>query len=455
MTTQLNLVYFIGIGGIGMSAIARYLNKAGVKVYGYDKTPTPLTRQLEAEGMHIHFKDEAENIPMDTDVVVFTPAVPSDLEIMKAVKSRGLPLLKRSEFLNYIIQLKQTIAIAGTHGKTTISGAIAHIFNHSPFGCTAFLGGIAKNYQSNLILNPQSEVVVVEADEFDYSFLKLDPSLAVITAVDADHLDIYHNHEALREAFADFTGKIKVEGILLIKQSVIIPDRLQQGVKRYTYSLEQEADFMPLNLQLESGMFSYHLKTPQGIIRNLQPVARGRFNLENSIAAAAAAWLFGVNEDDICKGINSYTGVVRRFDQRIDLPGLTYLDDYAHHPKEISACIESVKEIYPGRKITGIFQPHLFTRTRDFMDEFAESLAALDTLLLLDIYPARELPIDGITSAALFAKTNLEDKHLLSREGVLDFLKGNSIDLLLTMGAGDIDQLIVPIETLLNENYRG
>lgn len=454
MTTHLNLVYFIGIGGIGMSAIARYLNKAGVKVYGYDKTATPLTRQLEAEGMHIHYKDEADFIPDETEVVVYTPAVPSDLDVMKAVKSRGLPLLKRSEFLNYLIQLKQTIAVAGSHGKTTISGAIAHIFNHSPFGCTAFLGGITKNYQSNLILNPQSEVVVVEADEFDYSFLKLDPSLAVITAVDADHLDIYRSHEALREAFADFTGKIKVDGILLIRKSEIIPDKLQLGVKRYTYSLDQEADFMPLNLQLESGVYSYHLQTPEGILRNLQPAARGRFNLENSIAAAAAAWLFGVSEDDIRKGINSYTGVVRRFDQRVTLPGLTYLDDYAHHPKEIRACIESVREIYPERKITGIFQPHLFSRTRDFMDEFAESLAALDTLILLDIYPARETPIIGITSAALLEKVNIKDKHLSGREEVLDYLRDNPPDILLTMGAGDIDQLVAPIEELLNKNHR-
>ncbi|MDD3743502.1 MAG: UDP-N-acetylmuramate--L-alanine ligase [Lentimicrobiaceae bacterium] len=454
MTTHLNLVYFIGIGGIGMSAIARYLYKAGVKVYGYDKTATVLTRQLEAEGMHIHYNDEPENIPAETDLVVYTPAVPADLELIKAVKSRGLLMLKRAEFLNYIIQLKQTIAVAGTHGKTTISGAIAHIFNHSSYGCTAFLGGIAKNYQSNLILNPGSEVVVVEADEFDYSFLKLDPALAVITAVDADHLDIYHTLETLQEAFADFTSKIKTDGILLIKQGVNIPDKLQKGVKRYTYSLDKEADFMPLNLQLESGLYGYHLKTPTGMIRDLKPAARGKFNLENSIAAAAAAWLFGVSEQEIRNGINSFTGMVRRFDERVNLPAVTYLDDYAHHPNEISACIESVKGIYPGRKITGIFQPHLFSRTRDFMDEFAHSLEALDTLLLMDIYPARELPIQGIHSRALLSKINLAEKYLLSPEEILDYITNNHCDILLTMGAGNIDQLVIPIETLLNEKYR-
>lgn len=453
--TNLNLVYFIGIGGIGMSAIARYLNKAGIKVYGYDRTSTPLTRQLEKEGMHIHYHDDPDGIPEKTNMVVYTPAVPSDLAEMQAVRKRGLPLLKRSEFLNYLTQHKHTIAIAGSHGKTTISGAIAHIFNHSAFGCTAFLGGITKNYDSNLLLNHESDVVVVEADEFDYSFLKLNPSLAIVTAVDADHLDIYHSHETLLEAFADFTGKIVPDGALLIKKSINnLPDRLQQGVKRFTYSLEEEADFTATELKLEDGLFTYTLKTPEGHIRNLQPAARGRFNLENSIAAASAAWIFGVNEADIRQGINSYTGIVRRFDQRVDLPGLTYIDDYAHHPKEISACLSSVREIYPGRKITGIFQPHLFTRTRDFMEEFAESLATLDTLILLDIYPARELPIEGITSNVLLNLTQVEDKQVLSREEVLDLLENNPPDVLLTMGAGDIDQMVAPIEALLNKNYR-
>lgn len=446
---SLNKVYFLGIGGIGMSALARYLNSAGVTVAGYDKTPTTLTRELESEGMIIHYDDMPEFITNDIDLVVYTPAVPKDLAEFKKVADLKLPLMKRSEFLETITVSHRTLAVAGTHGKTTVSTMLAHILYSSETGCTAFLGGIAKNYNSNLLLNHKSNFMVAEADEFDRSFLRLHPHLAIITSTDADHLDIYQSHNSLLRSFSDFIGNVSDEGIVLIKKSVKIEVPISSTRKTYTYSIYEEADFTITDLQLIRGKYHFSILMPGGEkITGFNPALPGLFNVENSLAAAAAALLTGIEHKDVVNAINNFKGVKRRFDHRIEKDGLLYIDDYAHHPEELKACISSVRKIYPERIITGIFQPHLFTRTRDFASGFAESLALLDKLILLDIYPAREKPIEGVTSKMLLDITPIKDKRLLSKQETLDYLRHNKPDILLTLGAGDIDQLVPEIERI-------
>lgn len=451
----LKKVYFLGIGGIGMSALARYLNTAGVSVAGYDRTCTPLTKELEEEGISIHYNDNPEGISSDIELVVYTPAVPKDLGEYKRVVEMQLPIMKRSEFLEVITGNHKTIAVAGTHGKTTVSTMIAHTMYSSSFGCTAFLGGIAKNYNSNLLLNHNSSYMVAEADEFDRSFLRLHPVIAVITSTDADHLDIYGNHESLLKSFTDFAGNIQKGGTLIIKLGVKLnEDDILHGHKelnRYTYSVTDEADFCVRDLTLQNGKYKFSLKTPDSIIHGFHPALPGMFNVENSVAAAAAAWSAGITKDEIVNAINSFNGVRRRFDHVVEMPDLLYIDDYAHHPEELRACITSVRKIYPSRKITGIFQPHLYTRTRDFAEGFAESLALLDELVLLDIYPAREVPIEGVTSAMLLELVPIENKILIKKSEVIDYLKSNKPDILLTLGAGDIDQLV----PLIAQLYKG
>lgn len=446
---SLRVVYFLGIGGIGMSALARYLNKAGVEVHGYDKTPTSLTATLETEGIQIHYDDRPDLIPTGTELVVYTPAVPSGLGEYIAILTKGLPMMKRSELLGKITTAKKTLAVAGTHGKTTVTTMLSHILFPGKAGCTSFLGGISKNYNSNLLLNPDSELMVAEADEFDRSFLRLFPYLAVITATDADHLDIYKTHGHLLESFADFTANIKENGFLLIKKGIGLPDKKHNSVRKYTYAVSDAADFRAVDLKLENAKYTFNLQTPEGTIDNLNPGLPGLFNVENSIAAAAAAWLCGAPDDEIRLGVNSFEGVKRRFDFRINKPGLLYIDDYAHHPAELKACIGAVRAMYPQRHITGIFQPHLYTRTRDFAAGFAESLSMLDRLILLDIYPARELPIEGIDSAMLLKHITITDKKLCSKEEALAELDRNKPDILLTLGAGDIDLMVAKIEKLL------
>lgn len=443
-------VYFIGIGGIGMSALARYLTSAGVMVSGYDKTSTPLTQSLEREGLSIHYSDSPELINHEIDLVVYTPAIPSDLkELQKAIELK-LPLLKRSELLEIITRDHQTLAVAGTHGKTTVSTMLAHIIYPSPQGCTAFLGGIANNYNTNLLLNPEAEFMVAEADEFDRSFLKLYPKVAVITSTDADHLDIYQNHNNLLQSFAAFTANINNNGFLIIKKGIKLPGEQSNQYKTYTYAATEDADFCIKDLNLKDGRYTFTLKTPEGEIDQIQPVFPGFFNVENSIAAAAAAWVCGIEPDLIRKGINTFAGVKRRFDHRIIQPGFLYIDDYAHHPEELKACITSVRALYPERKITGIFQPHLYTRTRDFAQGFAESLSLLDELVLLDIYPAREKPIDGISSSMLLDLITIDLKTVKSKEQTINWLRNYKPDILLTLGAGDIDQLVPEIEKIFN-----
>jgi len=448
---SLRVVYFLGVGGIGMSALARYLNKSGASIHGYDKTPTSLTAELETEGIHIHFEDRPELIPANTDLVVYTPAIPTNLEEYRTILEKGIPLMKRSELLGMITASKRTLAIAGTHGKTTVTTMLSHILYQGAMGCTSFLGGIAKNYNSNLLINPESELMVAEADEFDRSFLRLFPYLAVITATDADHLDIYKSHQQLLESFADFTANISEEGFLLTKKGIELPDRKKESVKAFTYVVSGDADFKPIDLKLEHAKYTFGLQTPGGVIENLSPGLPGLFNVENSIAAAAAAWLCGASEDEIRFGVNTFEGVRRRFDQRINTHDLLYIDDYAHHPEELKACIGAVKAMYPQRHITGIFQPHLFSRTRDFAAGFAESLSMLDRVILLEIYPARELAIEGIDSSMLLNKISIQDKLLCSKNGALDELTMRKPDILLTLGAGDIDQLVPQIEKLFNK----
>jgi UDP-N-acetylmuramate--alanine ligase len=444
----LNKVYFIGIGGIGMSALARYLNTSGIHVIGYDKTPTTLTKELENEGMVVHYDDRPDLIDNSIDLIIYTPAIPKDLaEYQKALNS-GIRILKRSEFLEEITLNHETLAVAGTHGKTTISTMLAHILFNSSKGCTAFLGGIAKNYNSNLLLNHNSKFMVAEADEFDRSFLKLHPGLAVITSTDADHLDIYKDHSHLLSSFSQFAGNVVPGGKILIKEGIDLPLPVSENVNTYTYSINAIADFYISDLQLEDGKYSFTLNTPDRKIKGFNPALPGLFNVENSVAAASAAWLAGVSDNEIVDAVNSFLGVKRRFDHRVVKDDILYIDDYAHHPEELKACISSVRKLYPLRKITGIFQPHLYTRTRDFASGFAESLSLLDNLILLDIYPARELPIEGVTSQMLLELTPIENKILLKKEEVADYLTHHRPDILLTLGAGDIDQLVPVIEQI-------
>lgn len=433
-----------------MSALARYFLLKGAEVHGYDKTPTSLTNQLEAEGMKIHFSEDVAAIPTEVDLVIYTPAVPANHAESVYFRKQGVLMMKRAEVLGLISFAYQTIAVAGTHGKTTITTMAAHLLTQSKTGCSAFLGGISKNYNSNLLFNTSSENMVVEADEFDRSFLHLHPQTAIITSMDADHLDIYGSKANLTESFLKFASQVKEGGNLIIHHNLYTEfanQRLKN--KLYTYRIECKADFAARNISLNHGLYSFDLEHPTGYIKNLTLGLQGYYNIENAVAAIAAALLNGVSENEIRDALPEFSGVMRRFDIRINVPGLAYIDDYAHHPAELKACISSARRLFSGRKITGIFQPHLYTRTRDFAEQFARSLELLDELILMEIYPARELPIEGITSSWLLEKVNLKNKILLSSDDLLVHLKKNKPDVLLTMGAGDIDLLVKPIEQLL------
>ncbi len=446
---QVKKVYFLGIGGIGMSALARFFKSRGCSIDGYDRTATPLTKELEKEGMQIHYHEDEDLIPNGIDLVVYTPAVPKRNTEYQFFLENGYPILKRSQVLGLISSGYKTIGIAGTHGKTTITTLTAHLMQQTPNKVNAFLGGISKNYDSNLLLSPESEWVVVEADEFDRSFLQLFPQIAVITAVDADHMDIYKNILALKDTFSQFTGQIKPGGQLIIKKGLSFNVIQRPGLRVYTYSLDQEADFHIKNLAIKKGQYIFDLFLNGTEMKDVVLGLPGLFNVENAIAASAAAFLAGANPEEIRKGLLGFLGVRRRFDIRINREDLIYIDDYAHHPAELKACINSVRHLYQGKKITGVFQPHLFTRTRDFADEFARSLELLDEIILLDIYPARELPIEGITSEMLLNKINKLQKRICSKEELIDVLKSLKPELLLTLGAGDIDQFVPIIEKAL------
>lgn len=457
---QYRSVYFLGIGGIGMSALARYFHRSGVMVSGYDKTPTALTRQLAEDGIPVHYNDKPELIPDHPDLVVYTPALPKENNEFQFVTSHGFPLKKRSEVLGMITRNAKTIAIAGTHGKTTITTLVAHLFKTAGMDSIAFLGGISKNYHSNFLspgLSDQKsaahpEYYIVEADEFDRSFLRLYPDIAVITSADADHLDIYGTVDEVRRSFCEFASHLPENGTLVLKKGLdILPEeKVNYTIK--TYHSGEEADFYPQRIRMKNNRFVFDLVTPLRTIKNITLGLPGKFNLENAIAAAAVAYTAGITDEVISRSLLTFEGVERRFDFQVIRDDFVYIDDYAHHPEELKACIRAVREIYPTKKITGIFQPHLFSRTRDFADAFARSLELLDELILLEIYPARENPVPGIDSSLLLGKMQLQNKKICTRAGLQGELKSRKLEVLLTLGAGDIDQLVKPIRELFTNN---
>ena len=447
---KINTIYFLGIGGIGMSALARFFQSKKKNVFGYDKTPSQLTDELMAEGMNIHFEENIQLVPENVDIVVYTPAIPANNKEYQWFIENKIPMMKRSEILGILSDSFKTIAIAGTHGKTTTSTLTAHLLKQSSLDCTAFLGGIAKNYQTNLLLSDKSNLLVAEADEFDRSFLHLHPHSAVITSADADHLDIYKDKNQLQLAFVQFASQVKPKGNLIIKKGVNLNLNPDNQSTLYSYSLESGADFFPENIQIQDGLYTFDFVTPDNVMKNMKLGLPGLFNVENAIAALAVAYLSGVNEQELRTGLGSFLGVKRRFDFRINNPGMVYIDDYAHHPAELRACITSARHLFPGKRISGIFQPHLYSRTRDFADEFALSLDLLDEIILLPIYPARELPIRGIDSEMLLQKIKSPNKTLFNKDQLVDeLIKNKKLEVLLTLGAGDIDRLVPMIEEAL------
>ncbi len=455
-----SLVYLIGIGGIGMSALARYYKHAGAEVAGYDRTSTTRTTELEKEGITIHYEDNLSLIPdifkqnNRKILVIYTPAVPGDHSELQFFRQNNYQVIKRSEALGHLAAAKDTLAVAGTHGKTTTTTLLAHLLTQAAGGCTAFLGGISKNYNTNLLL-ARTPALVAEADEFDRSFLQLYPKIAVVTAADPDHLDIYGTAEAVKQAFVDFISQIKPNGTLIIKAGVDLPFELAAGQKVYRYSFDKPCDFYASDLQLQNnGLMRFNLHLPGGLLNDCTLGIPGWVNIENAVAATAAAWAYGADMDGIKKALASFVGVQRRFDVQVNQPDCTYIDDYAHHPEELRAAITSLRETYPGRRITGIFQPHLYTRTRDFAAGFAESLSLLDKLILLDIYPARELPIAGVDSKMIFDQVTITNKYLCTKPELISLLENEPVDVLVTFGAGDIDRLVAPIKEILNKRLK-
>lgn len=441
-------VYLIGIGGIGMSALARYFRHRGDLVAGYDLTPSPLTHALEAEGIAVHYTDAVEDIPApfrqdrEGTLVIYTPAIPQDHKEWQWFRAQGYRIIKRSVALGHIARDHKCLAVAGTHGKTTTSTLLAHLLTQGGGGCTAFLGGISKNYGTNLLLS-HAPALVAEADEFDRSFLQLYPQAAVITSADADHLDIYGSHEAVKEAFAAFSAQVQPGGTLLVKQGVDLPLHLAPEVKLLRYACDRPADFFADEIEaLEGGYYRFTLRYPGGFVAHCRLGVPGRLNVENAVAAAALALDYGVPPQALREALASFAGVSRRMDLQYKSENFCYIDDYAHHPKELEAAITSVKAFYPGRRLTGIFQPHLFTRTRDFAADFGRSLALLDQVVLLPIYPARELPLAGVDSQMLLDLIPHGRKILLQPAEVLPWIKAQRPPVLLTLGAGNIDRLV-------------
>lgn len=444
-------IYFIGIGGIGMSAIARFCKFKGLEVSGYDRTPSPLTETLEAEGISVHYVDDPSRLPSDVGdtLVVYTPAVPDSFGELAYAREKGYRVIKRSRMLGELCEGETCLAVAGTHGKTTTSTLVAHILTESGHGCSAFLGGISKNYGSNMLVS-ETRTVVAEADEFDRSFLQLHPAIAAITSMDADHLDIYGDLEHVRDAFREFASQ--VSETLILKHGLPISSSVT-GARIYSYHYDNAlADFHGSNFRLDAkGCYTYDLVYPGGVLRDIRVGTIGWVNVENSIAAAAICLCYGIDGQKVRHAIGSFQGAVRRLDVHVNREGVCYIDDYAHHPAELRSAISSVREVFPGRKITGIFQPHLYTRTRDFAPEFAEALSLLDKLILLDIYPAREEPIQGVSSELIFKDVRCPEKILLHKEELMDYLSKERIDVLITLGAGDIDRFINPISELLSQ----
>lgn len=455
MATKYKNAYFIGIGGIGMSAIARYFKFKGLNVAGYDKTESELTDTLQKEGIDVHYVDNVDFIPKDIEntLVVYTPAIPHDLKELKYVMDNGYNVFKRSKVLGEITDGERCLAVSGTHGKTTTSTLTAHILDESGEGCSAFLGGISKNYGTNLLMS-HTPTVVVEADEFDRSFLQLHPEIAVITAMDADHLDIYGDLEHVHEAFKAFASQ--VSGTVIVKLGLDITSKdTNAKILRYHYN-DPKADFYARNPQPDKlGYFSFDIVWPGGVIEGVKCGTPGWVNVENSVAAAAICLTYGLKPEAIKHAIGTFQGVKRRLDIHVNTEKISYIDDYAHHPKELSTAISSMRDIFPGRKLTAIFQPHLYTRTRDFADDFAAALSKVDKLILLDIYPAREEPIPGVTSEIIFDKVTAPEKVMLHKEELMGYLEKEPVDVLITFGAGNIADFIAPITELLEKRIRG
>ena len=455
---KITSVYFVGAGGIGMSALARYFRAKGKQVAGYDKTPSDLTAALIDEGVRIHYTDDITLIPedckqIDSTLVIYTPAIPETHTELNYFKTNGFTLMKRARVLGEITRTERGLCVAGTHGKTTTSSMLAHLLKQSHVDCNAFLGGILKNYNSNLMLSDKSDLAVIEADEFDRSFHWLNPYMAVITAVDPDHLDIYGTPAAYRESFEHFTSLIRPDGCLVMKKGLQLQPRLPEGTKLYTYSATEEADFFARNIRIGNGDILFDFVTPDGCIPDVKLGVPVKVNIENGVAAMALAWLNGLTPEEIRRGMETFAGPVRRFDFHLKKDDIVLLDDYAHHPAELKASIQSVKELYPDKKVTGIFQPHLYTRTRDFAADFAASLSLLDELILLDIYPAREEPIPGVTSQIIFDRVTIPNKRMIRKEELLDLVQKEaaSFEVVLMVGAGNIDRLVEPVKQILEK----
>ena len=458
-------IYFVGIGGIGMSALARYFNAKGKNVCGYDKVESDLCKELESEGISIHYRVGADNIPSqikDADcnemLIIYTPAVSLENKELQFFKEKGCRLYKRAEVVGMISHQLFTIAVAGTHGKTTTSTILAHILQNSGKDSTAFLGGISKNYNSNLLLAKKEKILIVEADEYDRSFLQLKPDMAIITSVDADHMDVYKTKEDLHKAFIQFTSQIKQKGVLLVEESVDIDFPIPEKGKKLTYSATSKADWYAENIRVKNGKMIFDLSSlnvPSGLLGELNQtdiefILPGKHNISNSVAAACVCYYLGVSAEDISEGITTFSGINRRFEVLINNDDLAFVDDYAHHPEEVSSTINAAKQLFPNRTITVVFQPHLYSRTQDFVTEFAISLSLADQLILLDIYPAREEPISGVNSQMLLDLCTNPKKETCSKQELLKILKGEDLDVLLTLGAGDISALVQPIKHMLN-----
>ncbi|TLU89877.1 UDP-N-acetylmuramate--L-alanine ligase [Dyadobacter sediminis] len=459
--TDWKYVYFVGIGGIGMSALARWFKANGFHVAGYDKTLTPLVQKLIEEDIAVNLDDEVETIPAAfredsaQTLIIYTPAVPVQHKQMNYFRDGNFLILKRSQVLGLLTRNLRTVGVAGTHGKTTTSSLVAHILRHAHVNSTAFLGGITQNYGTNLLLNEPTHhleevICVVEADEFDRSFLTLFPEIAIVTSTDADHLDIYGKHEAVLESFREFVGQIDDNGILFMKNGLEIASATKAQV--FTYGLNS-GEYHASNIHISNARFVFDLEHPEGKIAGIAMKIPGYHNIENSIAASAVAMHLGVKPEKIKEALENYKGVKRRFEYQVENGSHIYIDDYAHHPAEIQAFLSSVKGLYPGRHVTAIFQPHLFTRTRDFADGFAESLSLADRLILLEIYPARELPIEGVNAGMLLEKVSIADKQLAAKEDVLNVLADLKTDIVVTIGAGDIDTLVEPVKNWLNNSF--
>ncbi|MFN4973319.1 MAG: UDP-N-acetylmuramate--L-alanine ligase [Bacteroidota bacterium] len=449
---HITCAYFLGIGGIGMSAIARYLNAKGIRVLGYDKTETDLTRQLSEEGIHVHYQDLGEEVLKMLDdtthtMVVLTPAIPQNHTEWQVIQHSGYSILKRSQVLGMISQAFNTFAVAGTHGKTTTSTLLAHILSQSSKDCSAFLGGISANYNSNLLISSHSTNLVVEADEYDRSFLTLHPSVSIITSTDADHLDIYGEHDALKESFAEFANQTQHN--LIIKKELELASDLKDDKRLITYSCIQPADFYATNIQIRGDEYIFDLHLRDTVLHRVTLGIPGLHNIENAVAASAGATLAGVSVNELLQALQNFKGVKRRFEYIIRNHDMVYIDDYAHHPAEINAIVGSVKQMYPHHKLVVVFQPHLYTRTRDFAEGFSESLSLADDVLLLDIYPARELPIPGVSSEMLLQGITAKNKRCCTKQEVCAIIESKQPSLLLTLGAGDIDQLVQPISETL------